>query len=60
MKLPISIELDYLQYHTSVLIDQTTTLNFVSQNFLTRNDLLGKCTRGPKIELQTSKGFLRV
>jgi hypothetical protein len=49
MKLPISIEQDYMQYHTSVLIDSTTTLNFVSQEFLTRNNLLGKCIRGPKV-----------
>ena len=31
----ISIRQDSLQYHTSVLIDSATTLNFVSQNFLT-------------------------
>jgi len=48
MKLPISIEQDSMPYHTTVLIDSTTTLNFVSQNFLTRNNLLGKCIRGPK------------
>jgi len=49
MKLPNSIEQDSMQYHTSVLIDSTTTLNFVSQDFLTRNILLGKCIRGPEI-----------
>ena len=65
MKLPISIEHDSMQYHTSVLIDSTSTLNFVNQNFLTRNDLLEKCTRGPKIgvrigneqRISTSKTF---
>jgi hypothetical protein len=49
MKLPISIEQDSLQFHTNVLIDSATTLNFVSRNFLTRNNLLGKCIRGSKI-----------
>ena len=49
MKLPISIEQDSMQYHTSVLIDSTTTLNFASQDFLTLNNLLGKCIRGPKL-----------
>jgi hypothetical protein len=65
MKLPISIERDSMQYHTTVLIDSTTTLNFVSQNFLTRNNPLGKCNRGPKIvvrvaneqKISTSKTF---
>ncbi len=32
MKLPISIEQDSLQYHTSVLIDSATTLNFANQS----------------------------
>ncbi len=32
-----------------MLIDSATTLNFVRQDFLTRNNLLGKCIRGPKI-----------
>jgi hypothetical protein len=56
MKSTISIELVSMQYHTSVLID-SATLNFASRDFLTRNDLLGKCNRGPKIvvELQTSR-----
>jgi len=49
MKVPIYIEQDTVQFRTSVLIDPTTTLNFVSHDFLTRNDLLGKCTRGLKI-----------
>ncbi len=49
MKLSISIEQEYLQFHTNVLIDSTATLHFVSQDFLTRNNLLGKCIRGPKI-----------
>jgi len=49
IKLPISIRQDSLQYHTSVLIDSPTTLNFVSKDFLTRNSLLGKCIRGPQI-----------
>jgi len=65
IKLPISIRRDSLQYHTSALIDLATTLNFVSQNFLTRNDLLGTCTRCPKIvvriankqKISTSKTF---
>jgi hypothetical protein len=48
-KLPIFLEQDYMQYHTSVLIDSAATLNFLSQDFLTRNTLLGKCIRGPKI-----------
>ena len=61
MKLPISIEQDSLQSHTSMLIDSRATLNLVSQDFLTRHNLLRKCTRGPKwlFELQTSKGFPR-
>ena len=33
MKLPISIEQESLQFHTNVLIDSTTTLNLVSQDF---------------------------
>jgi hypothetical protein len=33
MKLPISIEYGSLRYDTSVLIDSTATLNFVSQEF---------------------------
>ena len=37
MKLPISIEQDSLQFHTDVLIDSAPTLNFMSQDFLTRN-----------------------
>jgi hypothetical protein len=49
MKLPISIEQDSMQFHTSVLIDSATTLNFVSREFLTRNHLFGGCIRGPKI-----------
>jgi hypothetical protein len=49
MKLPISIERDSMQYHTSVLVDSATTLNYASQDLLTRNNILGKCTRGPKI-----------
>ena len=52
IKLPISIEQESLQLHTKVLIDSTATLNFVSQEFLTRNDLLRKCIRGPKIAFQ--------
>ena len=48
LKLQISIEHDSMQHHTSVLIDSTTTLNFANHDFLTRNDLLGKCTRGLK------------
>ena len=48
MKLSISIEHDSLQYHTSMLIDLAATLNFASRDFLTRNDILGKCTRDPK------------
>jgi hypothetical protein len=30
MKLPISIEHDSLQFHTNVLIDSATTLNFAT------------------------------
>jgi hypothetical protein len=61
MKLPISIEHDSLQFHTSVLIDSATTLNFVSEDFLTRNNLLGKCSRGKKmlVESLMSRGFPR-
>jgi hypothetical protein len=40
MKLPIFIEQESMQYHTTVLIiDSAETLNFVSQYFLTRIDL---------------------
>jgi hypothetical protein len=49
MKLPISIEQDSLQFHTRVLIDSVTSLNFVSEEFLTRKNIFGKCIRGPKI-----------
>ena len=35
IKLPISIEQDSIQYHTSVLIDSASTLNFASHAFLT-------------------------
>jgi len=44
-KLPISIEQNSLKFHTSVLIYSATTLNFASEDFLTRNNLLGKCIR---------------
>ena len=61
MKLPISLDYDSLRDDTSVLIDSTTTLNFVSQEF----GLVGKCVRGPKIaarianeqRISTSKSF---
>jgi len=54
-----------MQYHTIVLVDLATTLNFASLGFLTRNDLLGKCTRDPNIvvrianeqRISTSKTF---
>ena len=46
-KLPVCIRRYSLQYHTSVLIESASTLDFVSQNFMTRNNLMGKCTRGP-------------
>ena len=49
IELSISIEQDVLQYLTTVLINSAITLNFVSQKFLKRNNLLGKCTRGPEI-----------
>jgi hypothetical protein len=52
MKLPISIEQESSQFHTNVLIDSAATLNFVSKEFLTRNNLLGKCIRGPKIDVR--------
>jgi len=52
MKLPIYMEKDSLLYNISVLIDSSTTLNFVSQDFLIRNNLLEKCNRGPKIIVQ--------
>ena len=54
MKLPFFVEHVSMQFYTSVLIDSAVTLNFVSQDFLTRNDLLGKCTRGPKIVARIS------
>ena len=49
MKLPISIEQNSMQFHTSVLIDLAVTFNFVIQDFLTRNNLWFGCVRGPKI-----------
>ncbi len=49
MKLPIAIEQNSLQFHTNVLVDLATTLNFVGRDFLTRNDLLGKCILGSRI-----------
>jgi hypothetical protein len=65
MKLPNYIEHDTRQYHTKVLIDSAATLNFASQDFLTQNNLLAKCIRGPKIvvrianeqRLSTTKRF---
>ena len=48
MKLPISLEHDSLQFVMNVIIDSAATLNFASQDFLTRNNLLGKCIRGQK------------
>ena len=33
----------------TVLFDSATTLNFASQDFLKRNNLLGRCIRGPKM-----------
>jgi len=35
MKLPISVEHDSLQFHTSVLIESATTLKSASEDFLT-------------------------
>jgi len=52
MKLPISIDQDSMQYRKTVLIDSAATLNFVRHDFLTRNNLLGKCIRGPKIAVR--------
>jgi hypothetical protein len=53
MKLSISIEYDSLRYDISVLlIDSAATLNFVSQEFLIKNGLVGKCARGPKIAVR--------
>ena len=52
MKLLIYIEQDSMQYHTIILIDSAATLNFLSQDFLTRNNLLGKYIRGPKIDVR--------
>ena len=65
MKLSISIEHDSLQFNTSVLTDSATTLNFASEDFLTRNIFFGKCIRCPKIvvrianeqRISTSKTF---
>jgi hypothetical protein len=51
LKLPVSIEEESLQFHTSVLIDLAAALNFMSEGFLTRNNLLEKCIRGKKISL---------
>jgi hypothetical protein len=52
MKLPISIEYDSLRYDTSVLINSTTILNFVSQEIWIRNGLVDKCVRGQKIAVR--------
>ncbi len=52
MKLLTFIRQDSLQYNTSMLINSTTTLNFASPDFLTRNNLRGKCTRVPTIFVQ--------
>jgi hypothetical protein len=54
-----------MHYHTSVFIDSATILNLVSHDFLTRNNILDKCIRGPKIagrianeqKISTSKTF---
>ncbi len=35
-----------------MLVDSPTTLNFVSQYFLTRNNLLDKCVRAPEIDVR--------
>ena len=42
MKLPISIEHDSLQFHTNVLIDSATSLNFVSQDFFDTKQSFGE------------------
>ena len=52
MKLPISIEQVSLQFYTSVLIVSATNLNFVREEFLTRNNLLGKCIHGLEIAVR--------
>ena len=52
IKLPIYIEQDSMQYQTSVITYSAKTLNFVSDNFFTQNNLLGKKIRGPKIVAQ--------
>ena len=52
IKLTNSIRQNSLQCHASVLIYSAAALNFVSQDFVTRNNFLGKCTRGPKIDVR--------
>ena len=52
MKLTISVEQDSMQYHTVVLVYSASTLNLMSQDFFTNNNLLAKCIRGPKIALR--------
>ncbi len=64
MRLPISVEYGSLRYDTSVLIDSASTLNFASQEFLTRNGVVGECVRlsvGTKsrFESQMNSVFLR-
>ncbi len=52
MKLPISLMVDSNSISTTALIDSAASLNFVSIEFLTRNSLLEKCSRGPKIAVR--------
>ena len=63
MKLPIFIEQESMQYHTTVLIiDSAETLNFVSQYFLTRIDLWGGVfvVKKSRFALQTSRRLPRL
>ena len=58
MKSPISIEQDFFQFHTSVLIDSATKLYFTSEDFLTRNNILGKfAVQKSLFESLMSRGF---
>ena len=56
LKLPIFIEHDSLRCDTCVLMYSAATLNFVSQKYLNRNGLVGKCIRGQKIVVRKVRG----
>jgi len=56
MKLPLSIEQDSSRYESSVLIDSSATLSFVSLKSLRIHDCVVKGIRYPQIVVHNVKG----